>query len=83
MDDYDGVGRGSRFRAIQADRVTPPANQRSDIHVDGYRNVRIVLTTNVTHAVTDADLELAAKIDAAEQTPWLTGRSAAAIRSAS
>ena len=41
------------------------ANHHPDIHVEGYKNVRIVLTTHATGGISDADIELAKKIDAA------------------
>jgi 4a-hydroxytetrahydrobiopterin dehydratase len=39
------------------------ANHHPDIHVEGYRNVRIVLTTHATGGISDADIELARTID--------------------
>lgn len=39
------------------------ANHHPDIHVEGYRNVRIVLTTHATGGITDADVELARTIE--------------------
>jgi 4a-hydroxytetrahydrobiopterin dehydratase len=43
------------------------ANHHPDIHVEGYKNVRIVLTTHAAGAVTDADVALAKEIDKAER----------------
>ena len=40
------------------------ANHHPDIHLEGYRSVRIVLTTHVAHGLTDADIDLARGIDA-------------------
>jgi 4a-hydroxytetrahydrobiopterin dehydratase len=40
------------------------ANHHPDIHLEGYRNVRIVLTTHIAHGLTDADVDLAKRIDA-------------------
>src|SRR5439155_60933 len=40
------------------------ANHHPDIHLEGYKNVRIVLRTHVAHGITDADVELARTIDA-------------------
>jgi len=40
------------------------ANHHPDIHLEGYKNVRIVLRTHVAHGITDADIELAKTIDA-------------------
>jgi len=39
------------------------ANHHPDIHLERYRMVRIVLTTHATGALTDADVELARRID--------------------
>ena len=42
------------------------ANHHPDIHLEAYKTVRIVLTTHVAHGITDADVELAKRIDALE-----------------
>ena len=42
------------------------ANHHPDIHLEGYKHVRIVLRTHVAHGITDADVELAKTIDALE-----------------
>ena len=42
------------------------ANHHPDIHVERYRLVRIVLTTHATHGISDADVELAGRIDGLE-----------------
>lgn len=39
------------------------ANHHPDIHVERYRLVRIVLTTHLTNGISDADVELAHRID--------------------
>jgi 4a-hydroxytetrahydrobiopterin dehydratase len=39
------------------------ANHHPDIHVERYRLVRIVLTTHAIGGLSDADLELAQRID--------------------
>jgi 4a-hydroxytetrahydrobiopterin dehydratase len=39
------------------------ANHHPDIHIENYRTVRIVLTTHATHAISDADVDLARRID--------------------
>jgi 4a-hydroxytetrahydrobiopterin dehydratase len=44
------------------------ANHHPDIHLEAYKTVRIVLTTHVAHDLTDADVELAKRIDAMEKT---------------
>jgi len=43
------------------------ANHHPDIHLEAYKTVRIVLTTHVAHGLTDADVELARTLDAAER----------------
>jgi 4a-hydroxytetrahydrobiopterin dehydratase len=45
------------------------ANHHPDIHLEAYKTVRIVLTTHVAHGLTDADVELAKRIDAVERRP--------------
>jgi len=42
------------------------ANHHPDIHLEAYKTVRIVLTTHIAHGLTDADVDLAKKIDLAE-----------------
>lgn len=49
-----------------ANRVAEAANQANhhpDIHIENYRTVRIVLTTHATRRLSDADVELARRID--------------------
>jgi 4a-hydroxytetrahydrobiopterin dehydratase len=43
------------------------ANHHPDIHLEAYKTVRIVLTTHIAHGLTDADIQLARTIDAAER----------------
>jgi len=48
------------------DRIAKAAdelNHHPDIHVEGYRNVRIVTTTHATKKLSDADVALARRID--------------------
>ena len=45
------------------------ANHHPDIHVESYRTVRIVLTTHATGGISDADVELAGRVDAVEHGP--------------
>ena len=45
------------------------ANHHPDLHIEGYRTVRIVLTTHATNEVSDADVELARRIDELEISP--------------
>ena len=40
-------------------------NHHPDIHVEGYRTVRIVTTTHATKKLSDADVALARRIDTA------------------
>jgi 4a-hydroxytetrahydrobiopterin dehydratase len=47
-----------------ADAATA-ANHHPDIHLEGYKRVRIVLTTHIAHGLTDADVDLARRIDQA------------------
>jgi 4a-hydroxytetrahydrobiopterin dehydratase len=42
------------------------ANHHPDIHVERYRLVRIVLTTHASGGISDADIELAHRIDELE-----------------
>ena len=42
------------------------ANHHPDIHLESYRLVRIVLTTHATNGISDADVELARRIDELE-----------------
>jgi 4a-hydroxytetrahydrobiopterin dehydratase len=48
------------------DRIAAAANEldhHPDIHVEGYRNVRIVTTTHATKTLSDADVALARRVD--------------------
>jgi 4a-hydroxytetrahydrobiopterin dehydratase len=40
------------------------ANHHPDIHIERYKMVRIVLTTHITHGISQADIDLAKAIDA-------------------
>ncbi len=60
--------KGFKAAMAFANRVAEAANAANhhpDIHVEGYRNVRIVLTTHAAGAITDADVALAKAIDSA------------------
>ena len=49
-----------------ANRVAEAANEANhhpDIHIEGYKNVRIVLTTHAAGGITDADIALAKQLD--------------------
>jgi 4a-hydroxytetrahydrobiopterin dehydratase len=43
------------------------ANHHPDIHLEAYKTVRIVLTTHIAHGLTDADVDLARRIDQMEE----------------
>jgi len=45
------------------------ANHHPDIHLERYKTVRIVLTTHIAQGLTDADIDLARRIDAVERPP--------------
>jgi 4a-hydroxytetrahydrobiopterin dehydratase len=45
------------------------ANHHPDIHIEGYRTVRIVLITHATNGISDADVQLARRIDELEISP--------------
>lgn len=50
-----------------ADRVSDAAiaaDHHPDIHIEGYKTVRIVLTTHVVKGISRADIDLAKAIDA-------------------
>jgi 4a-hydroxytetrahydrobiopterin dehydratase len=72
-----GITRTFTFKGFKsamafANRVAEAANaadHHPDIHVERYRLVRIVLTTHVTGGITDADVELARRIDDVEASP--------------
>ena len=42
-------------------------NHHPDIHLERYKTVRIVLTTHIAHGLTDADVDLARRIDQAQE----------------
>jgi 4a-hydroxytetrahydrobiopterin dehydratase len=48
-----------------ADAATA-ANHHPDIHLERYKTVRVVLTTHATGGISDADLELARRIEGLE-----------------
>jgi 4a-hydroxytetrahydrobiopterin dehydratase len=59
---FKGFKRAIAFVDQVAD-AADEANHHPDIHVERYRTVRIVLTTHVTGGISDADIELALRID--------------------
>lgn len=58
--------KGFKAAMTFANRVAEAANvanHHPDIHIERYRTVRIVLTTHATGRISDADVELARRID--------------------
>lgn len=45
------------------------ANHHPDIHLERYKTVRIVSTTHATGGISDADVDLARRIEAVEVAP--------------
>lgn len=61
--------KGFRGAVAFVDRVAQAANEANhhpDIHLERYRNVRVVLTTHAIGGISDADVELARGIDELE-----------------
>jgi 4a-hydroxytetrahydrobiopterin dehydratase len=59
--------KGFKGAVAFANRVADAANEANhhpDIHIESYKTVRIVLTTHATGGISDADVELARRIDA-------------------
>jgi 4a-hydroxytetrahydrobiopterin dehydratase len=48
---------------IKVDDAAVAADHHPDIHIERYKTVRIVLTTHATKGISQADVDLAAKID--------------------
>jgi 4a-hydroxytetrahydrobiopterin dehydratase len=58
--------KGFKSAMSFANRIAEAANEANhhpDIHIENYRTVRIVLTTHLTGSISDADVELARRID--------------------
>lgn len=58
--------KGFKGAIAFVNRIAEAANQANhhpDIHIENYRVVRIVLTTHLTGGISDADVELARRID--------------------
>ena len=58
--------KGFKSAMSFANRIAEAANELNhhpDIHVENYRTVRIVLTTHATREISDADVDLARRID--------------------
>ena len=58
--------KGAMAFANRVAQAANEANHHPDIHVERYRLVRIVLTTHATGGISDADVELARRIDELE-----------------
>ena len=61
--------KGAMAFANRVAEAANAANHHPDIHIESYRTVRIVLTTHATSGLSDADVELARRIDALETSP--------------
>jgi 4a-hydroxytetrahydrobiopterin dehydratase len=61
--------KGAMAFANRVAQAANEANHHPDIHVERYRLVRIVLTTHATGGISDADVELARRIDELETSP--------------
>jgi 4a-hydroxytetrahydrobiopterin dehydratase len=59
--------RGAMAFVNRVAEAASGANHHPDIHLEAYKTVRIVLTTHFAHGLTDADVELATRIDSAER----------------
>jgi len=70
----DAITRTFTFKGFKGavafvNRVAEAAdavNHHPDIHLENYRKVRIVLTTHATGGISDADVQLARRIDELE-----------------
>ncbi len=56
--------KGAMAFANRVAEAANAANHHPDIHIEGYKTVRIVLTTHSAGGITDADIALARAIDA-------------------
>ena len=59
---FKGFKDAMSFATRIAEAATQ-ANHHPDIHIENYRTVRVVLTTHLTGGISDADVELARRID--------------------
>lgn len=55
--------KGAMAFANRVAEAANAANHHPDIHIERYRTVRIVLMTHATGGLSDADIELARRID--------------------
>lgn len=75
--DGDAITKTFKFNGFKgamafANRVAEAANAANhhpDIHIEGYNKVRILLTTHATGGISDADVDLATRIDELEPRP--------------
>ena len=58
--------KGAMAFANRVAEAASAANHHPDIHVERYKNVRIVLTTHATGGISDADVALARRIEQLE-----------------
>ena len=69
--DANTIARTFTFKGFKGaisfvNRIADAANEvnhHPDIHIENYRTVRVVLTTHATHGLSDADVDLARRID--------------------
>jgi len=64
--------KGFKAAMAFANRVAEAANATNhhpDIHIERYKLVRVVLTTHIAHGITDADVDLARRIDDVDASP--------------
>lgn len=58
--------KGWKAAIAFVDRIAVAADElghHPDLHLEGYRNVRVVLTTHATGRISDADVALARRVD--------------------
>ena len=58
--------KGWKAAIAFVDRIAVAADEQGhhpDLHIESYRNVRVVLTTHATKMISDADIALARRID--------------------
>ncbi|MGH2499364.1 MAG: 4a-hydroxytetrahydrobiopterin dehydratase [Candidatus Limnocylindria bacterium] len=61
--------KGAMAFANRAAEAANAAGHHPDIHIERYRDVRIVLTTHASGGISQADIDLANAIDAAAAPP--------------
>lgn len=55
--------KGAMAFANRVAEAANAANHHPDIHVEGYKTVRLVLTTHATKGISQADIDLAKAVD--------------------